>query len=62
MDGFAVKAEDICTANQLTPIELRVVEDIPAGTYFDGVINNGEAVARVMTGGLYGRGGRSGAR
>ena len=55
MDGFAVKAEDICTANQLTPIELRVVEDIPAGTYFDGVINNGQA-ARVMTGGAIPKG------
>ena len=50
MDGFAVKSEDICTANELTPVELRVVADIPAGTYFDGVINNGQA-ARVMTGG-----------
>ena len=49
MDGFAVRAADSQGASADTPIRLRVVLDIPAGSAPDRVIQAGEA-ARIMTG------------
>jgi molybdopterin molybdotransferase len=48
MDGFAVRAADTHGAED-TPIALRVVMDIPAGSTPQSSLNNGEA-ARIMTG------------
>lgn len=49
MDGYAVRAEDIAWAGPETPVTLRVVADIPAGTVADVPLGPGEA-ARIMTG------------
>jgi molybdopterin molybdotransferase len=49
MDGFAVRAEDVAGASTEKPAILRVVIDIPAGSFPDTMIHGGEA-ARIMTG------------
>jgi molybdopterin molybdotransferase len=49
MDGFAVRAEDIQGAGADFPITLRVVDDIPAGSFPSIPLGPGEA-ARIMTG------------
>ncbi|PJF39865.1 MAG: hypothetical protein CUN54_07425 [Phototrophicales bacterium] len=49
MDGYAVRAADVSAANANTPVTLRVVADIPAGSAPTTVIQKGEA-ARIMTG------------
>jgi len=49
MDGFAIHAEDTANATPTTPITLRVVAEIPAGTTPTVSIISGEA-ARIMTG------------
>lgn len=49
MDGFAVHAIDTITASQVNPVQLRVVADIPAGSYPKSNILPGQA-ARIMTG------------
>jgi molybdopterin molybdotransferase len=49
MDGYAVRTEDVANASQDTPIQLRVVTDIPAGMASDLTIGSMEA-ARIMTG------------
>lgn len=49
MDGYAVRAEDVTTATQNTPVQLRVTMDIPAGTAPTQALQPGEA-ARIMTG------------
>ena len=49
MDGFAVRAEDIANADATSPIVLRVVADLPAGTAPDRAVGEGEAI-RIMTG------------
>jgi molybdopterin molybdotransferase len=49
MDGFAVKSEDILKASKQSPISLKIIEDIPAGTFPQKTIQHGQA-SRIMTG------------
>lgn len=49
MDGYAVRAADTTEASPETPVTLRVVADVPAGTVADVPLSPGEA-ARIMTG------------
>jgi len=49
MDGYAVRAIDTAGAGSETPVTLRVVADIPAGTVADVSLGPGQA-ARIMTG------------
>lgn len=49
MDGFAVRFEDVAAASEHSPVLLRVVADLPAGTDIDPPLAPGEA-ARIMTG------------
>lgn len=49
MDGFAVRSGDVAGAGAESPVRLRVVMDIPAGTAPARAITQGEA-ARIMTG------------
>lgn len=49
MDGFAVRAADLSTATAETPVVLEVAADIPAGTWWEGPLEPGQA-ARIMTG------------
>lgn len=49
MDGYAVRAADVSQAASDQPVRLRVVLDIPAGSFPQGAVNPGEA-ARIMTG------------
>jgi molybdopterin molybdotransferase len=51
MDGFAVRASDVMDASSDSPRSLRVVADIPAGSYPTISLAAGEA-ARIMTGAL----------
>ena len=49
MDGFAVRFADVAAAASDSPVTLRVVADLPAGTDLDPQLAPGEA-ARIMTG------------
>ena len=49
MDGFAVRYADVEGASAESPVDLRVVADLPAGTGEDPALAPGEA-ARIMTG------------
>lgn len=49
MDGFAVRFADVATASAASPVSLRVVADLPAGTDRDPAFTTGQAV-RIMTG------------
>ncbi|WP_419817254.1 molybdopterin molybdotransferase MoeA [Glaciibacter flavus] len=49
MDGYAVRGVDVATASTSSPMTLRVVADIPAGSPEDPPLAPGEA-ARIMTG------------
>ncbi|MFC2078805.1 gephyrin-like molybdotransferase Glp [Candidatus Bipolaricaulota bacterium] len=49
MDGFAVQAVDIETAGPSSPVILRVIADLPAGTAPECSVGSGEAI-RIMTG------------
>jgi molybdopterin molybdotransferase len=49
MDGYATRAADVRDATRARPVELRVVDDIPAGGFPTRVVGRGEA-ARIMTG------------
>ena len=49
MDGFAVRRADVETASETSPVRLRVVADIPAGSGLDPALAPGDA-ARIMTG------------
>ena len=49
MDGYAVLASDTVGASSETPVQLRVVADLPAGYAHPTVVRGGEAV-RIMTG------------
>ncbi|MEO6987380.1 MAG: molybdopterin molybdenumtransferase MoeA, partial [Aquihabitans sp.] len=49
MDGFAVRAADVATANEKSPVRLRVVGTIAAGAPPDIPVGPWEAV-RIMTG------------
>jgi molybdopterin molybdotransferase len=49
MDGFAVRFSDVASASPASPVSLRVVADLPAGSALDPAFGAGEAV-RIMTG------------
>src|SRR5919106_4670609 len=50
MDGFAVRWEDIRQEHAIAkPVELRVIEDVPAGKVARKSVGRGEAI-RIMTG------------
>jgi molybdopterin molybdotransferase len=49
MDGFAVRSEDIQGATEEAPVILRVIEEVPAGSFPTRSPGPGEAI-RVMTG------------
>lgn len=49
MDGYAVRAEDVQTAGPDHPVELTVIEDLPAGYVSQQTIQPGQAI-RIMTG------------
>lgn len=44
LDGFACREADTLGATAESPVRLRVVGDIPAGSVFEGVVGKGEAV------------------
>jgi molybdopterin molybdotransferase len=49
MDGYAARAEDVRGASETTPVQLRVVEHLPAGRFPQRSIGPGEC-ARIFTG------------
>jgi len=49
MDGYAVKSADVAGASSTSPVELEVLEDIPAGHVGKQRLKKG-AAARIMTG------------
>jgi molybdopterin molybdotransferase len=49
MDGYAVRSVDLAPATEALPVELKVLEDIPAGTVGRYGLKKGTA-ARIMTG------------
>ena len=50
MDGFAVRYQDIKQQHAVTtPTILKVIEDVPAGTFASKAVGAGEAI-RIMTG------------
>lgn len=49
MDGFALKASQIKEATPDKPVKLKVVAEVPCGSYYDGGIADDECV-RIMTG------------
>lgn len=51
MDGYAIRAEDVTSATVELPVPLRVIGESAAGSPFNGVIGQDEAV-RIMTGGI----------
>lgn len=55
MDGYAVRCRDTQRATKNNPLELKIIEDIPAGKFPRKTIKNGEA-ARIMTGAVIPRG------
>ena len=49
MDGYAVRSTDIKEASRESPVSLKVIEDLPAGTLPKGSVGKGQAI-RIMTG------------
>ncbi len=49
MDGYAVRFADTKTASRDTPIQLKIIEEIPAGTLPQKTVGQGQA-AKIMTG------------
>ena len=49
MDGFALRASQIAAATPEAPVELSVIAEVPAGSFYEGPIGDGECV-RIMTG------------
>lgn len=49
MDGYALRSEDTAGAREDSPRPLKVIGDLPAGSTFEGRVEEGEAV-RIMTG------------
>ncbi len=49
MDGYALRAGDATGAGPDNPVELKVIYDLPAGSFPEGPVGAGEAV-RIMTG------------
>lgn len=51
MDGYAVRYEDVSTASEAQPVELTVIEEIPAGKSPQHSLQAGQA-ARILTGAM----------
>jgi molybdenum cofactor synthesis domain-containing protein len=51
MDGYAVKAQDTFNASALSPVILKVIGEVDAGSTFEGSLKSGEAI-QVGTGAL----------
>lgn len=51
MDGFALRCDDIACASDDSPVILKVISEVPAGSCFDGHIEEGQCV-RIMTGAI----------
>jgi molybdopterin molybdotransferase len=49
MDGYAARGDDVRGASDTTPVRLRVVEQLPAGSFPTRQLGSGEA-ARIFTG------------
>ena len=49
MDGYALRAEQIAHASEEHPVELDVIAEVPAGSWYGGEIGDGQCV-RIMTG------------
>lgn len=49
MDGFALRADQIASASEESPVQLEVIAEVGAGDVFDGEIANNQCV-RIMTG------------
>ena len=49
MDGFAAHSADLAGASEDSPVDLRVIAEVPAGGVYEGPIASGECV-RIMTG------------
>jgi molybdopterin molybdotransferase len=49
MDGYAVRSEDVARAARENPVSLKVIGDIPAGTFATASVARGTAM-RIMTG------------
>ncbi|NOZ22848.1 MAG: molybdopterin molybdotransferase MoeA [Planctomycetes bacterium] len=49
MDGYAVRKEDVASASQDSPVELELIEEIPAGTIPQKTVEAGTAI-KIMTG------------
>ena len=49
MDGFAVRAAQLAGATPDAPVELDVIAEIPAGSFYEGEIGDAQCV-RIMTG------------
>ena len=49
MDGYAVLAADVAAASDAVPVELTVIDDVPAGYRATEAVRPGTAV-RIMTG------------
>ena len=49
LDGYAVKGKETTDASKENPVELKVIGKVYAGSVFEGVVGEGEAV-RIMTG------------
>ena len=49
MDGYAVRAVDLRSATPATPVQLRLLGQVPAGEHFDGEVRSGTCV-RIFTG------------
>lgn len=49
MDGFAVRASQLADASSESPVELSVVAEVPAGSFYEGELADDQCV-RIMTG------------
>ena len=49
MDGYAVRVEDVGAASETHPVQLEVIDDVPAGFRSKKTLANGQAI-RIMTG------------
>lgn len=49
MDGFAMRAAQLEGASAEAPVQLEVIAEVPAGSFYDGPIEDGQCV-RIMTG------------
>lgn len=49
MDGYAVRSADVAAASESAPVELTVIDDVPAGSRASQQVREGTAI-RIMTG------------